>query len=117
MVDCVFKAILGSRGNEPVLIDFLNAVLRLPTAITEVEIANPYNEKAFMADKRAIVDIKAFDRNGQCYQVEVQTSIPSYLHHRVLYMWADLYANPFIIVLWLMIQSIKYSFQRIKLFI
>ena len=93
MVDCVFKAILGSRGNEPVLIDFLNAVLRLPEAITDVEIANPYNEKAFMADKRAIVDIKAFDRNGQCYQVEVQTSIPSYLHHRVLYMWADLYAD------------------------
>ena len=70
-------------------------MLRLPKAITEVEIANPYNEKAFMADKRAIVDIKAFDRNGQCYQVEVQTSIPSYLHHRVLYMWADLYCSPF----------------------
>ena len=93
MVDCVFKAILGSRGNELVLIDFLNAILCLPKTITEVEIANPYNEKAFTADKRAIVDIKAFDRAGQCYQVEVQTSIPSYLHHRVLYMWADLYAD------------------------
>jgi len=93
MVDCVFKAILGSRGNEPVLIDFLNAILRLPKAITEVEIANPYNEKAFIADKRAIVDIKAFDREGRCYQVEVQTSIPNYLHHRILYMWADLYAD------------------------
>jgi predicted transposase/invertase (TIGR01784 family) len=93
MVDCVFKAILGSRGNEPVLIDFLNAILRLPKAITEVEIANPYNEKAFVGDKCAIVDIKAFDKDGRCYQVEVQTSIPSYLHHRVLYMWADLYAD------------------------
>ena len=93
MVDCVFKAILGSRGNEPVLIDFLNAILRLPKAITEVEIVNPYNEKSFIEDKRAIVDIKAFDKNGQCYQVEVQTSIPSYLHQRILYMWADLYAD------------------------
>jgi predicted transposase/invertase (TIGR01784 family) len=93
MVDCVFKAILGSRGNEPVLIDFLNAILCLPEAITDVEIANPYNEKAFVGDKCAIVDIKAFDGEGRCYQVEVQTSIPTYLNHRVLYMWADLYAD------------------------
>ena len=58
-VDCVFKAILGSNENKPLLINFLNAVLGLMNgqAIKDVVILNPYNEKEFQDDKLSIIDV------------------------------------------------------------
>jgi predicted transposase/invertase (TIGR01784 family) len=93
-IDCVFKALLGAERNRGLLIHFLNAILAcdLAAPITEVEILNPYNEREFLDDKLSIVDVKARDRAGRLYQVEIQLLAVPYLPARVLYGWADLYS-------------------------
>jgi len=92
-VDCVFKAILGKEENKNLLIHFLNAILRRTGArrIVEVVIANPYNEREFLESKLSIVDVKATDREGRQYQIEVQRAIHAGLEARMLFTWSALY--------------------------
>ncbi|MFT4926476.1 MAG: putative transposase/invertase (TIGR01784 family) [Phenylobacterium sp.] len=90
-IDCVFKAILASLGNEHVLVHFLNCTLQPKTPITSVKILNPYNEKEFLTDKLSIVDIKAEDASNVKYQIEIQLSTPTHLANRMLYNWCDMY--------------------------
>ena len=94
-VDCVFKALLGSEQNKNLLIDFLNAVIapEHDRRISAVKILNPYNEKEFPSDKLSIVDIKAMDKAGRIYQVEVQVSTYGALAARMSYVLCDLYAS------------------------
>ena len=93
-VDCVFKALLGAEQNRRLLIHFLNAILgdELTTALVEVEILNPYNEREFLDDKLSIVDVKARDAGGRLYQIEIQLLNVADLPARILYGWADLYS-------------------------
>lgn len=93
MVDCVFKAILGSEKHKNLLIHFLNAVL-VPYGyekITGVTIKNPYNDKEYETDKLTIVDIKAKDSNDNYYQIEVHLSIEPGLSKHMLFNWSDIY--------------------------
>ncbi len=94
-VDCVFKALLGAEENRHLLVHFLNAVLvgELNAPISDVEILNPYNDKEFLDDKLSIVDVKAQDRQGQIYQIEIQLASYRSLPARILYTWADLYSQ------------------------
>jgi len=64
----------------------------LTTALVEVEILNPYNEREFLDDKLSIVDVKARDAGGRLYQIEIQLLNVADLPARVLYGWADLYS-------------------------
>lgn len=72
-IDCVFKVLLGTDRNRRLLIHFLNAILagEFTAPIIEVEILNPYNEREFLNDKLSIVDVKARDRTGRLYQIEI----------------------------------------------
>jgi len=94
-VDCVFKAILGSIENRNLLINFLNAILsdELTSPITYVDIINPYNDKEFLDDKLSIVDVKASDKKGQIYQIEIQMISYKNLPERIIYNWADIYCK------------------------
>ncbi|MEI6415515.1 MAG: Rpn family recombination-promoting nuclease/putative transposase [Pseudomonadota bacterium] len=94
-VDCVFKALLGSEENRPLLIHFLNAILsaELSGPIVDVEILNPYNDKEFLTDKLSIVDVKAKDKSGRIFQVEIQMCAYPSLPKRMVYNWADIYTQ------------------------
>jgi predicted transposase/invertase (TIGR01784 family) len=94
-IDCVFKALLGSEANRNLLIHFLNAVLatELGTPVDQAQILNPYNDKEFLDDKLSIVDVKAQDRQGRFYQIEIQLLNYRHLPTRITYTWADLYAQ------------------------
>ncbi len=94
-VDCVFKALLGTEENRNLLVHFLNAVLGvdLSSPIAEVDILNPYNDQEFLDDKFSIVDVKARDRQGQIYQIEIQLVSYRHLPARMVYTWADLYSG------------------------
>ena len=93
IVDCVFKALLGSEKNKNLLIHFLNAVTGLEGSnlITDVEILNPYNEREFMDDKLSIVDIKAECQNDFKYQIEIQLAVYPALASRIIYNWSTIY--------------------------
>ena len=92
-VDCVFKAILGKEENTALLLHFLNAVLQTDPAgrIQDVQIMNPYNEREFETDKLSVVDIKAKDKQGRSYQIEIQLALHPGLADRILYTWSTLY--------------------------
>jgi predicted transposase/invertase (TIGR01784 family) len=90
-IDCVFKALLGSNENKPILISFLNGILQWPVPIVEVDILNPHNEKEALTDKLSIVDIKARDEQARLYQIEIQLTTFPHLPERMLYTWCDFY--------------------------
>ncbi|MBF0241610.1 MAG: Rpn family recombination-promoting nuclease/putative transposase [Desulfamplus sp.] len=93
IVDCVFKALLGSESNKNLLIHFLNAVIGFEgdDIITDVVILNPYNEREFIDDKLSIVDIKAKSQNDFKYQVEIQLAVYPALPSRIIYNWCTIY--------------------------
>jgi predicted transposase/invertase (TIGR01784 family) len=94
-VDCVFKALLGAEENRNLLIHFINAMLgdALELPVYDVEIVNPYNEKEYLNDKLSIVDVKAKDKSGNLYQIEIQLLNRASLKQRMIYTWADLYSQ------------------------
>ena len=92
-VDCVFKALLGSENNKPVLISFLNSIIKPVRPIATVEILNPYNDREFIGDKLTIVDIKARDEQNRLYQIEIQLALFPHLPARMLYTWSDIYSS------------------------
>ena len=93
-IDCVFNALLGAERNRRLLIHFINAILAdgLTAPLVEVEILNPYNEREFLDDKLSIVDVKARDRAGRVYPIEIQLLNVADLPARILYSWADRYS-------------------------
>lgn len=92
-VDYVFKKLFGSEANKSLLIDLLNAVLveSIPEPLDDIQILNPFNDKDSLDDKLSILDIKARDRTGRLYNIEMQMVDYAEYPNRVLYYWARLY--------------------------
>lgn len=93
LVDYAFKKLLGDPANVDILLDFLNAILKLRPPIARVTILNPFNARAFEADKLTVVDVKATDGDGRVFQVEVQLQVHGALPARALYAWARTYGD------------------------
>src|SRR5262245_21425822 len=88
-VDFAFKWLFCREPNEHLLIDVINAVLDRSPAdrVTAVEILNPFNEKQSEEDKLSILDVKARDRNGWQFNVEMQMLPDRHFRKRLLYYW------------------------------
>ena len=85
-IDFAFRKIFGKPGNEICLISLLNAILDLPQPIESVEFMNPFSYKDFEDDKLICVDVKATDRAGRVFIVEVQIVVhPSFAKRAVYY--------------------------------
>jgi predicted transposase/invertase (TIGR01784 family) len=84
-VDFAFKLMLGSPEHPAVTIHFLNAILRLPAPVTEVEILNPTLGKDRAEDKIVVLDVLAQDSLGRRFNVEMQTTRQVDLPRRLLY--------------------------------
>ncbi|MFM8333796.1 MAG: Rpn family recombination-promoting nuclease/putative transposase, partial [Candidatus Methylumidiphilus sp.] len=65
----------------------------LPFPVADVEILNPYNDKEFLSDKLNIVDVKARDKTGRVFQVEIQLLSHRHLLERMAYTWCDIYSQ------------------------
>ena len=95
LLDIVFKYLLGSRESTPLLTEFINAVEKdsgFPE-IEEVTIENPFNEKTFLDDKLSIIDVRARDKEGKWYNIEVQLQGQKHFPERALYYWARTYSR------------------------
>ena len=93
--DIFVKYLLGTEENTGLLLSFINAVLSDSgfDTISSVEIKNPFNIKTSVTEKETILDVKAVDRNGRKYDIEVQTSGDYTYRWRSLYYWAQLYGG------------------------
>ena len=93
LVDFAFKMIFGTPENRACLINLLNATLRPKEPIVEVTLDNPFNPKDFQEDKLSYLDVKAIDRTGAIYDVEVQLTTYRGLMQRMVYYACELYAG------------------------
>ncbi|UBL00718.1 Rpn family recombination-promoting nuclease/putative transposase, partial (plasmid) [Clostridium perfringens] len=71
-IDFVFKKIFGTEKNKPILINFLNAVIKPTTPIKDVEIKNNDIDKDFIEDKFSRLDVKATTSNKEHINIEIQ---------------------------------------------
>jgi predicted transposase/invertase (TIGR01784 family) len=93
--DIAFRKIFGNENKKIILISFLNAVMKLRDkhAIVDVEIINPYQFPIIKNLKASIIDVKARDRKGSTYIIEMQVSEPDGLDKRLLYYASKDYAQ------------------------
>ena len=91
--DFAFKKTFGTAENRVALISLLNAILRPIEPIVEVTLENPFNLQDFQDDKLSILDIKAVDRRGAIYDVEMQLTTYEGLVQRIVFYGCELYAG------------------------
>ncbi|MCU0348134.1 MAG: Rpn family recombination-promoting nuclease/putative transposase [Saprospiraceae bacterium] len=85
--DVAFRKIFGNENKKIILISFLNAVMKLKgkDVIEDVEILNPYQLPIIKNLKASIIDVKARDKKGKTYIIEMQVAEPDGLDKRLLY--------------------------------
>nr|WP_015141728.1 Rpn family recombination-promoting nuclease/putative transposase [Clostridium perfringens]AFV15151.1 putative recombinase [Clostridium perfringens] len=91
-IDFVFKKIFGTEKN-PILINFLNAVIKPTTPIKDVEIKNNDIDKDFIEDKFSRLDVKATTSNKEHINIEIQVKNEYNMIQRTLYYWSKMYSE------------------------
>lgn len=92
--DFIFKKIFGEKGNEDILISFINAVLKRTKKepIIEVEIIeNKELTKDLILDKTGIIDVRAKTSKGENIDIEVQLTDQGNMDKRTLFYWGKMY--------------------------
>ncbi|MGU3443680.1 Rpn family recombination-promoting nuclease/putative transposase [Bacillus cereus] len=94
-IDFAFKQLFGTKGNEDILIGFLNAVLEktLSSPITSLTLEDPHLHKEYKEDKLSIMDVRATLRTGEFVNIEIQIANKHDIQKRSLYYWSKLYAS------------------------
>ena len=92
-IDFVFKKIFGTEKNKPILINFLNAVIKPTTPIKDVEIKNNYIDKDFLEYKFSRLDVKATTSNKEHINIEIQVKNEYNMIQRTLYYWSKMYSE------------------------
>ncbi|MBV8802183.1 MAG: PD-(D/E)XK nuclease family transposase [Gammaproteobacteria bacterium] len=92
-VDFAFKILFGSEENTDILLPFVNSVLSLTEPLVDLTLLNPYNHKTYASDKFSILDIKARDKKGRMYNIEMQMTDQVGYTQRALYYWSKLYSQ------------------------
>jgi len=93
--DIAFRKIFGNENKKIILISFLNAVMKLEDSsrIADVEILNPYQLPIIKNLKASIIDVKAKDKRGKTYIIEMQVAEPDGLDKRLLYYASKEYSQ------------------------
>ncbi|ANS52106.1 ATPase [Bacillus thuringiensis] len=94
-IDFAFKQLFGTKGNEDILMGFLNAVLEktLPSPITSLTLEDPHIYKEYKEDKLSIMDVRATLCTGEFVNIEIQIANKHDIQKRSLYYWSKLYAS------------------------
>ena len=88
--DFFVRYFFGSKGNEDLLLSFINAIMIDSNFATfkSVEILNPFNLKDKSENKESIVDLKAITEDGIIVIIEIQTYSTKNFSERTLYYWS-----------------------------
>ena len=92
--DFIFKKIFGEKGNEDILISFINAVLKRTKKepIVEIEIIdNKQLTKELILDKTGIIDVRAKTSKGENIDIEVQLTDQGNMDKRTLFYLGKMY--------------------------
>ncbi len=93
--DIAFRKIFGNENKKISLISFLNAVIKFPNnnKVVGVDILNPYQLAKLSGGKSTTVDVKAKDKNGNTFIVEMQIVESDYFHKRILFYTSQSYSS------------------------
>ena len=93
--DVAFKKIFGSEDQTEILIGFLNAALDLTgaKAIQSVQILDPYQTPRLQMLKMTILDVRATDKRGVTFIVEMQVENVAGVKKRFTYYTAKAYIH------------------------
>lgn len=93
--DVAFKKIFGNEEHKEILISFLNAVLDLQgdKEIADVELLNPYQAPKLQGLKFTLLDIRARDKRGVTFIVEMQVESVVGFKKRFLYYACKAYSG------------------------
>ena len=93
--DVAFKKIFGDEQHKEILIAFLNAVLDLKgmQEIADIEILNPYQAPKLELLKYTLLDLRAVDKRGVTFIVEMQVEEIEGYKKRFQYYAAKAYAG------------------------
>lgn len=85
--DIAFRKIFGNEKKTQILISFLNAILKLKgdNSVAEVTIINPYLLPRVAGEKASIIDVRAKDKKGRQFVVEMQVADLDGFDKRVQY--------------------------------
>ncbi|XLP22393.1 Rpn family recombination-promoting nuclease/putative transposase [Bacillus toyonensis] len=94
-VDFAFKQLFGSRGNEQILMQFLNVTLAssLSSPIRTLKIEDPHLHREYEKDKLSILDVLATLDDETQVSIEIQLNDQHDFLKRSLYYWSRLYAS------------------------
>jgi predicted transposase/invertase (TIGR01784 family) len=93
--DVAFRKIFGNEKKKIILISFLNAVINLQgnQRIADISIANPYQLPILPNMKTSIIDVKATDKKGNTFIVEMQVADVNAMDKRLLYYTSKEYSQ------------------------
>lgn len=74
----------GSKESNKALLSLLNVVLEREDPIAEVKIVNTVHKGFHPGDKETVMDVKARSKNGEQFNVEMQTSVQMFFGERTL---------------------------------
>jgi predicted transposase/invertase (TIGR01784 family) len=94
LADPVFKRIFGEE--KKLLISLINATIRPPDPVVEIEYFQPELVPYKGYDKVTIVDVRCMDANRRQFIVEMQVNPQQFFIHRVLYNAAKVYSRQLI---------------------
>jgi len=93
--DVAFKKIFGNEKKKEILISFLNAVLDLRgnKEIKDIDILNPWQAPKIEGLKYTLLDVRAKDKRGVTFIVEMQVERAAGLRKRFAYYVAKAYSS------------------------
>ncbi|MDO4585567.1 MAG: Rpn family recombination-promoting nuclease/putative transposase [Planctomycetia bacterium] len=93
--DVFIHYLFTSPDSEEILLSFVNAVLADAgrPVVEKINIANTFNPQRFTDDKWFINDIKAVDKEGNVYEIEIQMLNQESFENRILYYWSREYSS------------------------
>ena len=93
--DFFIRYFFGLKGDEDLLLSFINAIMIDSNFATfvSVDILNPFNLTEKANNKESIVDLKAVTEDGIIVIIEIQTYSTKNFFERTLYYWSKNYSN------------------------
>ena len=93
--DCFVRYLFSDRGNENIVLDFINGVMIDSNfkTFSNVEILNPFNLTKYLDGKESIVDVKCITDDNDTVIIEIQLQGNQYFIGRSLYYWASSYSS------------------------
>ena len=93
--DCFVRYLFSDKGNENIVLDFINGVMIDSNfkTFSNVEILNPFNLKKYLDGKESIVDVKCITEDNEIVIIEIQLQGNQYFIGRSLYYWANSYSS------------------------